>query len=215
MAAISPPSRAPQAMSNSLAGQRGPAEHERRDQIISAALEHFGHYGYSKTTVADLAKAIGLSTAYIYKFFDSKKAIGEAVCGLCLGEIEQAVRSMAAEPKPASERLRRVFIELARQGAALCSANPKMHDIVAAGLMEKWQSCKSHEVTLMSIVRRIVQDGREAGEFERKTPLDETSRAILLALEPIYNPILLAQRLEVIEDDAATLASLVLRSLAP
>jgi hypothetical protein len=90
-----------------------------------------------------------------------------------------------------------------------------MHDIVAAALMEKWQACKSHEVTLMSIVRRIVQDGREAAEFERKTPLDETCRAILLALEPINNPILLAQRLEVIEEDAATLASLVLRSLAP
>jgi len=214
LAAISLPLRE-QAMSHSLGGQRGPAEHERRDQIISAAREHFRHYGYSKTTVADLAKAIGLSTAYIYKFFDSKKAIGEAVCSHCLDDIAQAVRSVAEEPKPASERLRRVIIELARQGAALCSANPKMHDIVAAALVEKWQSGKSHEVTLMAIVRRIVQDGREAGEFERKTPLDETCRAILLTLEPINNPILLGQRVDVIEEDAATVAGLVLRSLAP
>jgi AcrR family transcriptional regulator len=202
-------------MSNSPGGQRGPAEHERRDQIISAAREHFRHYGYSKTTVADLAKAIGLSTAYIYKFFDSKKAIGEAVCGLCLGHIAEAVRSVAEEPKPASERLRRVFMELARQGAALYRETPKMHDIVAAALVEKWHPHESHEVALMSIVRRIVQDGREAGEFERKTPLDETCRAIFLALEPINNPALLVQRLEMIESDAATVASLVLRSLAP
>jgi hypothetical protein len=90
-----------------------------------------------------------------------------------------------------------------------------MHDIVAAALVEKWQSRKSHEVTLMSIVRRIVQDGREAGDFERKTPLDETCRAILLTLEPINNPILLGQRVDVIEEDAATVAGLVLRSLAP
>ena len=196
-------------------GQRGPAEHERRDQIISAAREHFRHYGYSKTTVADLAKAIGLSTAYIYKFFDSKKAIGEAVCALCLGHIAEAVRSVAEEPKPASERLRRVFMELARQGAALYLETPKMHDIVAAALVEKWHPCASHEVALMSIVRQIVQDGREAGEFERKAPLDETCRAIFLALEPINNPALLVQRLEKIEEDAATVASLVLRSLAP
>jgi len=214
LTAISLPLRE-QAMSSSPSGQRGPTEHERRDQIISAAREHFRHYGYNKTTVADLAKAIGLSTAYIYKFFDSKKAIGEAACGLCLGDIAQAVRSVAEEPKPASERLRRVFIELARQGAALYFQNRKMHDIVAAALVEKWQSCKSHEATLMSIVRRIVQDGREAGEFERKTPLDETCRAIFLALEPINNPVLLEQRLDVIEEDAATVANLVLRSLAP
>ena len=202
-------------MPNSPGGQRGPAEHERRDQIISAAREHYRHYGYSKTTVADLAKAIGLSTAYIYKFFDSKKAIGEAVCALCLSHIAEAVRSVAEEPKPASERLRRVFMELARQGAALYLETPKMHDIVAAALVEKWHPCESHEVALMSIVRRIVQDGREAGEFERKTPLDETCRAIFLALEPINNPALLVQRLEMIEEDAATVASLVLRSLAP
>jgi AcrR family transcriptional regulator len=196
------------------AGQRGPAEHERRDQIISAAREHFRHYGYNKTTVADLAKAIGLSTAYIYKFFDSKKAIGEAACGLCLAEIAEAVRAVAEEPKPASERLRRVFVELARSGAELYFQNRKMHDVVAAALAEKWQSSECHDAALTAIVRRILQDGRENGEFERKTPLDETCRAILLALEPIKNPVLLEQRLDAIEEDATTIANLVLRSLS-
>jgi AraC-like DNA-binding protein len=54
-------------------GQRGPADHSIRDQIIDAAHAHFGHYGYGKTTVADLAKAIGFSKAYIYKFFDRNR----------------------------------------------------------------------------------------------------------------------------------------------
>src|SRR5258707_14088272 len=98
-------------------GQRGPVEHERREQIISAASEHFRHYGYTKTTVADLAKAIGLSTAYIYKFFDSKKAIGEAVCTICQSEIADAARTIADEKKPASDRVRRAFLELARRRA--------------------------------------------------------------------------------------------------
>ena len=55
---------------------RGPADHEVRDQIVTAATEHFSRYGYEKTTVSDLAKAIGFSKAYIYKFFESKQAIG-------------------------------------------------------------------------------------------------------------------------------------------
>ena len=45
-----------------------------------AANEHFSRYGYEKTTVSDLAKAIGFSKAYIYKFFESKQAIGEMIC---------------------------------------------------------------------------------------------------------------------------------------
>src|SRR5260370_2275556 len=144
-------------MANSPGRQRGPAEHERRDLIISAAREHFRHYGYNKTTVADLAKAIGLSTAYIYKFFDSKKAIGEAVCTICQSEIADAARTIAEEKKPASDRLRRVFLELTRRGAKLFFNDRKMHRILAAALMEKWQSCTNHDTALLAIVRQLVQ----------------------------------------------------------
>ncbi len=197
------------------AGQRGPAEHERREQIIAAASEHFRHYGYTKTTVADLANAIGLSTAYIYKFFESKKAIGEAVCAICLSEIADAARTIAEEQKPASDRLRRVFLELTRRGAKLFLNERKMHDIVAAALTENWQPCTNHDAGLLEIVRRLVQDGRDSGEFERKTPMDETCRAIMLAMDPVRNAILLEQRFDTLEEDASLLAGLVLRSLSP
>ena len=42
---------------------RGPLDHSVREQIVEAAFEHFGHYGYEKTTVAELAKSIGFSKA--------------------------------------------------------------------------------------------------------------------------------------------------------
>ena len=64
------------------------------------------------------------------------------------------------------------------------------------------------------MLRSIVQEGRDTGEFERKTPLEEACRAILLTLEPIKNPTLLAQRLDTLDADAAAIAALVLRSLA-
>lgn len=195
-------------------GQRGPAEHERRQQIIDAANEHFRHYGYSKTTVADLAKAIGLSTAYIYKFFDSKRAIGEACCAIYQDKIAASVVAIAGEPKPASDRLRRIFLELGRSAADLFVHDRKMHDIVTAALEDKWQSVIDHEAKLLHIIRGIVQEGREAGEFERKTPMDETCRAILLAMDPIRNPLLLKHHLDTLDEDAAVLANLVLRSMA-
>ena len=202
-------------MLTSHAGQRGPAEHERREQIIEAASDHLRHYGYTKTTVADLAKAIGLSTAYIYKFFESKKAIGEAVCGICLAEIAAAAQAIADEPKPASDRLRRVFLDLTRRGKQLFFNDRRLHDIVAAATSEHWSSCANHDAAILEVVRRLVQDGRKAGEFERKTPMDETCRAIILAMEPVLNPVSLEQRFDTLEEDAGLLASLVLRSLAP
>jgi Transcriptional regulator len=88
---------------------RGPADHEVRDQIVAAATEHFSRYGYEKTTVSDLARAIGFSKAYIYKFFESKQAIGEMICVNCLREIESEVRTAVAETDLPPEKLRRIF----------------------------------------------------------------------------------------------------------
>ena len=47
---------------------RGPADHSVRDQIVAAAEEHFSHYGFEKTTVSDLAKAIGFSLLFWFYF---------------------------------------------------------------------------------------------------------------------------------------------------
>lgn len=88
---------------------RGPLDHTVREQIVEAAYEHFGHYGYEKTTVAELAKAIGFSKAYIYKFFDSKQAIGEVICANRLDMIMAAVNAAIADAPSASEKLRRLF----------------------------------------------------------------------------------------------------------
>lgn len=66
-------------------------------------MAHFSRYGYEKTTVTDLAKAIGFSKAYIYKFFDSKQAIGEAICASRLEKIMVAVSEAIADAPSASE----------------------------------------------------------------------------------------------------------------
>ena len=61
----------------------------------------------------------------------------------------------------------------------------------------------------------VVLEGRETGEFERKTPLDETVHAIYLVMLPFVNPLLLQHNLDLVEDAPVQLSNLVLRSLAP
>jgi AcrR family transcriptional regulator len=198
-----------------ILGQRGPTEHTRREQIIEAADDHFRHYGYGKTTVADLANAIGLSTAYIYKFFESKQAIGEAVCRRCLTRVATELQAVVDDDKPATERLRRVFLLKARRAAEMFFHERKLHEIVVAAQREQWGSMRAHDESLRAFVERIVREGRETGEFERKTPLDETCNGILLVFQPFQNPILLAQKLDDLDRDVAAITALVLRSLVP
>jgi AcrR family transcriptional regulator len=199
----------------SAAQSRGPADHEVREQIVAAAEEHFSRYGYEKTTVSDLAKAIGFSKAYIYKFFDSKQAIGEAICSKTLNAIVAAVEGAVAGATTPTEKFRRMFNSLTVTGVSLFFNDRKLYDIAASSAAEGWPSARAYAERIRQILMDVVREGRENGEFERKTPLDETVHAIYLVMQPYVNPLLLQHNLDFVEQAPVQLSNLVLRSLAP
>jgi len=194
---------------------RGPAEHSVRDQIVEAAEAHFSRYGYDKTTVSDLAKAVGFSKAYIYKFFDSKQAIGEAICVKTLSAIVAAVEEAVAGAPTSTEKFRRMFKTLTATSVSLFFHDRKLYDIAASSAGEGWPSARAYAERIRQILMEVVREGRETGEFERKTPLDETVHAIYLVIQPYANPLLLQHNLDFAEDAPVQLSNLVLRSLAP
>lgn len=196
------------------AGQRGPVDHERRQQIMAVAEEHFRLYGYHKTTIADLAREIGVSSGYIYIFFKSKQAIGDAICGRCLGKMLSELQTISQEQTSAADRIRRIYQSLVHQSKKLFFNERKLHDIVLVSLTEGWASSSNFDTKIMSVIRQVVIEGRNSGEFERKTPPDETCRAIMQTLLPFLHPLLLEKNLDDIDEKARAVASLVLRSLA-
>ncbi|ELC0837917.1 TPA: TetR/AcrR family transcriptional regulator [Klebsiella michiganensis] len=183
--------------------------------MVDAAFEHFGHYGYEKTTVAELAKSIGFSKSYIYKFFESKQAIGEVICANRLEMIMAAVLSAVADAPSASEKLRRLFRALTEAGSELFFHDRKLYDIAAVASREKWPSTERYAERLLKLIESILVEGRQAGEFERKTPLDEATWAIYMVMCPFINPVQLQFNLETAPTAAVLLSSLILRSLAP
>lgn len=194
---------------------RGPADHDVRDQIVTAATEHFSRYGYGKTTVSDLAKSIGFSKAYIYKFFESKQAIGEMICANCLREIESEVRAAVDEAERPPEKLRRMFKAAIEASLRLFFRDRKLYEIAASAAEERWQAVLAYEERTRKLLQDILQEGRQSGDFERKTPLDETSRAIYLVMRPYLNPLLLQHSFDYTDEASTHLSSLVLRSLSP
>lgn len=194
---------------------RGPADHEVRNQIVEAAMEHFSRYGYEKTTVSDLAKAIGFSKAYIYRFFESKQAIGEVICADCLRKIETEVMAAVASTDAPTDKLRRMFKGMIEASLRLFSHDRKLYEIAASAATERWQSVLAYEERVQALLREILQQGRASGDFERKTPLDEATLSIYLVMRPYLNPLLLPHSMDYNDQAPALLSSLVLRSLSP
>jgi AcrR family transcriptional regulator len=182
---------------------------------VAAAEEHFRRYGYEKTTVSDLAKAIGFSKAYIYKFFDSKQAIGEAICSKTLSAIVAAVEEAVVAAPTSTEKFRRMFKALTATSVSLFFNDRKLYDLAASSAGEGWPSARAYAERIRQILVDVIREGRENGEFERKTPLDEIVHAAYLVIQPYANPLLLQHNLDSVEDAPAQLSNLVLRSLAP
>ena len=125
--------------------------------------------------------------------------------------VEEAVAG-ATTP---TDKFRRMFKVLVATSVSLFFNDRKLFDVAAYAAGEQWPSVRAYCERATQILTEIVREGRESGEFERKTPLDETVHAIDLVVRPYVNPLLLQYNLDVAQEAPVQLSSLVLRSLAP
>jgi len=54
-----------------------PKDHQKKSQIIQAAMQVFAHQGLEKGTIADIAKTAGIGKGTVYEYFNSKADIFE------------------------------------------------------------------------------------------------------------------------------------------
>src|SRR5258706_15425019 len=83
-------------------------EPDTRERILVEAERLFREIGYQKTTVADIAKALRMSTANVYRFSDSKKTIHEGVARTLMEGGEDAAQAIPTQPEPAAQRFARL-----------------------------------------------------------------------------------------------------------
>jgi AcrR family transcriptional regulator len=142
-----------------------------RCRILATAEAAFRLVGYQKTTVADIAKSLRMSPANVYRFFDSKKAIHEAVIQRLMDDTEQRVAQAALAPGlDAARRIAGVIMVMHRACIERCEANPRLHEMVEAAIAESWDVCRAHVDQIGSVFERLVREGAEAGEFEVRDP---------------------------------------------
>ena len=136
-----------------------------RERILVTAERLFREIGYQKTTVADIAKALRMSPANVYRFFDSKKSINAGVARRLMGQVEGKSQAIAQEPGSAAKRLRQLLATIHRMNADRYVGDAKMHDMVAVAMEENWDVCRAHVDCITGIIAKVIADGIPTGEF--------------------------------------------------
>jgi AcrR family transcriptional regulator len=171
------------------------AEHvetDTRERILVVAERLFRELGYQKTTVGDIAKALRMSPANVYRFFDSKKAIHEGVARVLMGEVEDVARAILVKPGPAMPRLRELLTTIHRMNSERYVGDSKLHEMVEVAMEESWEVCMAHMQTIVEAIGGVIAQGVASGEFEA-TDVPLAAMCTCQAMVGYFHPQMIAQ----------------------
>ena len=167
-------------------------ETDVRERILVTAERLFREIGYQKTTVADIAKALQMSPANVYRFFDSKKSINAGVARRLMGEVEQASHAIASTRGDAARRLRELLMTIHRMNSDRYVGDSKMHEMVAVAMEENWDVCKAHMHCLVEEIAAVIASGVASGEF-RVPDVGIAAMCICAAMVRFFHPQMIAE----------------------
>src|SRR5262245_36458189 len=86
----------------------------RRAEICRAAAQIFRDRGFDATSVSDIARALGLTKAGLYHYFESKEALLFEIMSFGLDRVRDEVVLLVRGIRDPEERLRQIIVRHAR-----------------------------------------------------------------------------------------------------
>ena len=152
-------------------GQTKRAKKEDTYQLIVEVAERlFRHFGFEKTTVADIARELRMSPANVYRFFAAKSDISEAVCMDLLRKIETEAERIAVSRDTAAQRIRNLIGTVETTYLKQYVLDRKLYDLIEASITKKWESGRRHTERMTEILEQIIASGMSSGEFSQGDP---------------------------------------------
>lgn len=148
--------------------------------IVEEAQKLFQHYGLSKTTMEDIARAIGKGKSALYYYYANKEQILEAVIQKEKQEIFKEIQQALDKVDGAEEKLKTFALtryEALRQKRNLFNLFRKeaSDQMCLIGILKK-----KYDNIEMSLVRKMVRLGIESGCFEHMD--DEKLNAVCVVI---------------------------------
>jgi Bacterial regulatory proteins, tetR family. len=164
-----------------------------RERILQISEQLFLSRGFRHTGIAEISSACEMSPANIYRFFESKAEIGEAVTSRFLARMEGMAEEILAQPISAGERLRELLTTLHRVTCEQLVVEHRAHEMVRRAMTEQWDAIETHNARLRDGYVRLVADGIKRGEFAAGDAAT-LGTVVFNAAFPFCHPQVVAQR---------------------
>jgi AcrR family transcriptional regulator len=137
-----------------------------REQIVEAAKKRFSHFGYAKTTMAEVAGDCQMSPGNLYRFFPGKLDIAEAIATEDYTRHLEHLRKLAVSPgKDAKQRLHDLLFEELRRTYHKLEKDPRALDMARVISQERPQFANWMLENERRILVDLMNEAERRGEF--------------------------------------------------
>jgi AcrR family transcriptional regulator len=158
-----------------------------RDRILATAEDVIRRFGPDKATVVDVARALGVSHAAVYRHIATKAELRDLVVARWVEETTPPLHAIVAKPGPAPQRLKKLIETLIAIKRRRAIDDPE----VFAAYRTLAQGAKSvvaaHIEELLQLVATVIRSGVKEGTFRKADPV-AAARAVLLATSRFHHP---------------------------
>lgn len=145
---------------------------ERREALIEAAVATFAEHGFHGTPTTEIAKAAGISQAYLFRLFPTKSELYVAAVDRCYARLNEAMRAAAedagAPGETVLERMGMAYAALLRDPTTLRAT---LHAFAAASGEDEQirDAVRKGYGELVELIRRLTgAEGEELQAFVAK-----------------------------------------------
>jgi len=140
-----------------------------RYEILRHAEDLFGHYGFSKTNMADIAKRAKMSPGNLYRYYRNKQAIGIAVFDTFFRQSEAGMEAAMSGIEDPETRIRALISTGVRLVVGEMARNPKIMELVEFLLHEDeaWAKLQVHISWKRDKVMAELERGMATGQFAK------------------------------------------------
>lgn len=157
------------------------------DRILDAAEDVVRRFGPAKATVVDVARALGVSHAAVYRHVATKAGLRGLVVGRWAEATMPGLRDIAARRGPAPKRLRQFFDALIAVKRRRATEDPELFAAYRALAADAQPVAAAHVDELVALGATIIRAGVKEGAFRAADPLG-ASRAVLAATSRFHHP---------------------------
>ncbi len=168
---------------------RRSGEETRRD-ILAMTERLFRERGFGAVSIADIAAALTMSPANVFKHFSSKNALVDAIFLQQIRLLENKLDPLDASHSPL-ERLRHLAHSLMENHRRDLNDNPYIFEMILMTAKRELACGQHYENVIAELLARIISDGVAAGAYA-PTDVDRASRTALFALTSVLHPALIA-----------------------